>query len=336
MDSITHIVLGAVIGEAYAGKSIGKKALLFGAIFQTIPDFDIVASIFLDPTDNLLAHRGITHSLFFGILISLCAAGLFRQWKETLPLSFTKWSMFIGIEIAVHLLLDSLNNYGVGWFEPFALNRISFNVISIADPFVTIWPAIGFIVLLWLPSRHRLRTNWAVFGILLCGLYLCSSLFNKIQIDRSVEKNIADQNIEHTRYFTAPTLFNNLLWYCVVEEKAGYHIGYRSIFDKREQISFTWYPQQRDILHAIEDEKEVQNLIRFSQGYFTVERQPDAFVFNDLRFGRVAGWTSDSTEFTFHYYLQQPGKNMLVVQRGRFAEFNIRTLTALFDRIKGE
>lgn len=31
MDSLTHIALGAVIGEVYAGKALGRKAMIIGA-----------------------------------------------------------------------------------------------------------------------------------------------------------------------------------------------------------------------------------------------------------------------------------------------------------------
>ena len=62
MDTVTHIVLGACIGEATAGKILGRKAMLFGALSQSLPDIDFIAYFWLDKTDNLLAHRGITHS----------------------------------------------------------------------------------------------------------------------------------------------------------------------------------------------------------------------------------------------------------------------------------
>ena len=44
MDSLTHLVLGAAIGEAVLGKKIGRKAMLWGAFADTIADFDVFAS----------------------------------------------------------------------------------------------------------------------------------------------------------------------------------------------------------------------------------------------------------------------------------------------------
>jgi inner membrane protein len=62
MDSLTHIALGACMGEAFAGKQLGKKAMLWGALAQSVPDIDFVASFWMNTSSNLLAHRGFTHS----------------------------------------------------------------------------------------------------------------------------------------------------------------------------------------------------------------------------------------------------------------------------------
>ena len=42
MDSLTHIVLGAAIGEAMLGKKIGKKGILWGALAASLPDIDVL------------------------------------------------------------------------------------------------------------------------------------------------------------------------------------------------------------------------------------------------------------------------------------------------------
>ena len=67
MDSITHIVLGACIGEAIAGKYMDKRAMFYGALAQSVPDIDFVTAFFLHGAENVVAHRGLTHSILFGI-----------------------------------------------------------------------------------------------------------------------------------------------------------------------------------------------------------------------------------------------------------------------------
>ena len=43
MDSLSHIVIGAAIGETFLGKKIGRWGMLLGAIAKSIPDFDLFA-----------------------------------------------------------------------------------------------------------------------------------------------------------------------------------------------------------------------------------------------------------------------------------------------------
>ncbi len=44
MDSITQAALGAAIGEAVAGKRIGGKALLLGAVAGTLFNLNVLAT----------------------------------------------------------------------------------------------------------------------------------------------------------------------------------------------------------------------------------------------------------------------------------------------------
>ncbi len=76
MDSLTQMVLGAAVGEAVLGKKIANRAMIWGAIGGTIPDLDIIAYSFMNPIDALAAHRGISHSLVFGLLFPFVFAYL--------------------------------------------------------------------------------------------------------------------------------------------------------------------------------------------------------------------------------------------------------------------
>ncbi|MEP7144576.1 MAG: metal-dependent hydrolase, partial [Ferruginibacter sp.] len=126
MDSLTHIALGACMGEAFAGKTVGRKAMLWGALAQSIPDIDFLASLWMNTTGSLMAHRGFTHSILFCIIIAPLFSFLAERWHRPHNISFKKWLLFFGSVIFVHLFIDAFNNYGVGWFEPFSHYRISF------------------------------------------------------------------------------------------------------------------------------------------------------------------------------------------------------------------
>ena len=88
-------------------------------------------------------------------------------------------------------------------------------------------------------------------------------------------------------------------------------------------------------MKEIRDHHEVDNLKKFSQGFYTVEKKGDTIVFNDLRFGQEVGWYDYKQRFAFHYYINHPEDNKLVVQRGRFAQWNKTTISSFVRRIEG-
>lgn len=337
MDSLTHIVLGACIGEVCIGKHLGKKALLLGAAAQSLPDLDIVAGLWLSPAQDLLAHRGFTHSLLFAALATLLLALTAERWHRYKhpTLSLQLWVTFFMFEILAHIFLDAFNAYGTGWFEPFSHYRVSFNTLFVADPLFTIWPAISLALLVLLHSSSRYRCRWATAGLVLSSLYLVSSVINKINIQKASTSALKAQSISHTRLFITPTPMNTLLWYIVAESDSGFYIGHRSVFDTQE-ISFHYVPRNGSLLKKMSAQKELSYLLRFSEGYYVVSNYRGKLVFNDLRFGQMAGWQHPDAPFVFYYYLDYPKDNTLLIQRGRFEGWNRDTVYYFLNRMLGK
>lgn len=335
MDSLTHIALGACIGEAFFEKGFGKKAMLWGALAQSIPDIDFIASAWLTTSENLLAHRGFTHSILFALLIIPIFALVADKIHKPHNIPFRTWLLFFATEIFLHLFIDAFNNYGIGWFEPFSHARYSFNVIYVADPFFSIWPGIAFIMLVILHRFHPNRSFWWKFGVVIPFIYLGYCTMNKLRINKDVKEIFVEQGIPHVRYFTTPAPLQNWLWYVVAGNDTGYHVGFRSVFDSKKQIDFEYFPRNDSLLKGVADHENLQRLIRFSQQFYTVEMWNDTLIFNDLRFGQIIGWKDPKEKFVFHYFLQHPDDNTLVVQRGRFARWDMDAAKALWIRIKG-
>jgi len=335
VDSITHIALGACMGEAFAGKTLGKKAMLWGALAQSIPDIDFIASSWMDTSSNLLAHRGFTHSFLFCALITPLFALLAERLHRPHNIRLKRLVLFFGGTIFIHIFIDAFNNYGVGWFEPFSHQRISFNTIYVADPFFSIWPGIACIALIYLKRQSPQRKKWLWMGLGISSLYLLYCLFNKSGIDSDVKDILQKQKTAVTRYFTTPAPFQNWLWYVVAGNDSGYYVGFRSVFDSRKEITFQYFPRNDSLLKALKGNPELDRLILFSQQFYTAQKWNDTLVFNDLRFGQVAGWQMPRGKFAFHYFLQPPADNTLVVQRGRFERWNRQTVRSFIKRIKG-
>lgn len=334
MDTVTHIVLGACIGEAVLGQKVGKKALIAGAIAQTIPDFDFISAFWLTPAEQLLAHRGITHSfLFIAVGSPVFAVVLrrlfFRQARFSLVL------FLVLIEMITHIFLDAFNNYGVGWFEPFASYRLSFNAVYVVDVLMLSVPFVSCLVLLMLAVDNKNRRKWATSGIAWTFLYLGICIYNKSMIDSQANKVLAESKIAQYSLLTTPAPLQNMLWMVVAGDGKGYYVGYRSVFDDDIHPALTYFPRNEHLLDSLSDHDEVDLLKRFSQNYYTVEKWGDTLVFNDLRFGQIIGWHDPKERFVFHYFLHHKADNRLVVQRGRFAKWDRRAIASFIRRIEG-
>ncbi|HEX5111206.1 MAG TPA: metal-dependent hydrolase [Saprospiraceae bacterium] len=336
MDSLTHVAIGACIGEAFFEKGFGKRAMLWGMLAQSIPDIDFLAGFWSTTPETLLAHRGFTHSILFGLLIVPVFALIAERVHRPHNITFRKWMWFFAIEVFTHLFIDAFNNYGIGWFEPFSHHRFSFNAIYVADPFFSIWPGIACGMLVVLNSFHKSRTFWWRFGLILPAVYLLYCSFNKLQVNHAIEKQLTNQNIPQERYFTTPAPLQNWLWFAVSGNDDGYAVGYLSVFDKQDPVSFRYFPRNDSILKPFAENDDVRRLLQFSQQYYTVEKWHDTIVFNDLRFGQETGWDNPNNKFVFHYYLNFPKSNDLVVQRGRFEGWNSKTLGSLWKSIRGD
>ena len=335
MDTLTHIVVGACIGEVALGKQLGKKAMLYGAVAQSIPDIDFIASFWLPTAENLLAHRGLTHSFFFALVVAPAIGYIMKLTYRRSDISLRKWIIFFLIQVFSHDFIDAFNAYGTGWFEPFSSERISFHVLFVADPLYSIWPAIAFVMMLVLKRKNQIRRRWAISGLVVPVIYLIYALGNKYNIDRAARQAFVASQIPREKYFTTPTPFNNWLWYVVAKTDSGFYIGYRSVFDRKPGMQFAYFPQSDSLLGSVKARHEVDLLKKFSQGYYTIERWKDTLVFNDLRFEQIIGWNDPRAKFAFHYFLDPPLDNAMVVQRGRIAKWDSAAINSLVRKIRG-
>lgn len=259
-----------------------------------------------------------------------------EKWHRPHNISFQKWLSFFAASVFVHLFLDVFNNYGIGWLEPFSHKRFSLNAVYVADPFFSLWPGLATIALIVHRKKDKLRAFYWRFGLGMAALYLGLCVVNKIRIDKQVNTAFQLQNIPHQQYFTTPAPLQNWLWFVVSGDEKGFYTGFRSLLDDDLKIQFEYVPRNQQMIDSIKDHEEVIKLIRFSQGFYTVEKWKDTLVFNDLRFGQIIGWVDPCNRFVFHYYLSHPNDNKMVVQRGRFDKWDLNIAFALLRRMRGE
>ncbi|MGZ5222408.1 MAG: metal-dependent hydrolase [Chitinophagaceae bacterium] len=335
MDTLTHIVLGACIGEATAGKILGRKAMVAGAMAQSIPDIDFIAYFWLGKTENLLAHRGFTHSIIFAVLVVAVLSAASRKIFHKRKFTWRQGILLFGINVFCHLFIDAFNAYGVGWLEPFFDNRFSFNILFVADPLFSIWPFVGMLLIIIYFRKMNMRSLGWKIGLGMSALYLMYAVINKLEVNDEIRRELSKQKIEYQSFISTPSPFNTWLWFVMVKNKDGYYTAYRSVFDNKP-LDLTFNPRNDHLLQEVREIKAARNLLRFAQGYYTFERMHDTIAFNILRFGKQAGWYDKKAKFAFYYYFDKPGSNEFLVQRGRFKNWNRQTLNDFLRRIRGD
>ena len=216
MDSLTHIVLGACIGEALAGKYLGRKAMLLGIIGQSIPDIDFISGIWLKGIDQIMAHRAFTHSILFAVIVSLLLSWISARMLHLHNLRLSKYILLFSANIFVHIFIDTFNAYGTAILSPFSTTRYSFNTLFVADPLFSFGPFVATLWLLFAKQRATKNVIVALSGIALSSLYIGYAVYNKTIADSALEHTLAEKHIPSSGYISTPTLFNSWLWFIVV------------------------------------------------------------------------------------------------------------------------
>ena len=97
MDSFTHLVLGAAIGEATLGKKLGRKAMLWGAVADTIPDLDVFGTNFCTDAEQLMVHRGFSHSILFVLVMAPILGWIVNNLYKHESTTWKNWAwLFFG------------------------------------------------------------------------------------------------------------------------------------------------------------------------------------------------------------------------------------------------
>lgn len=141
MDSLTQIVLGAAVGEAVAGRKLGNRAMLWGAIGGTIPDLDVVSSLWMTELEALASHRGITHSIVFAVVAPFALAWLVRTLYRNKMHMSAGWRMVV---TGIAILLMALSVTGIA--------------LLTASPWITGLLCLTGIYLVWRLYRFYVRT----------------------------------------------------------------------------------------------------------------------------------------------------------------------------------
>lgn len=148
MDPVSQAALGAVTGQAVGHARLGMRAAVVGAAAGALPDIDVLFSIGGDYFDQLVLHRGITHSLFFAPVAGPLLGTLVWWWEQRrappAPAAggargrLGAWMLVVTLALLSHPLLDLLTPYGTQLLLPFSDARFAINAMPIIDPAYTL------------------------------------------------------------------------------------------------------------------------------------------------------------------------------------------------------
>ncbi len=281
MDSLTQIVLGASVAEAVAGRKMGNKAPLIGALCGTIPDLDV----FL-PYDNLITyyqgHRGFSHSFLFAFLIAPILGWIFHKLFRKKNYGLTLWCKLCFCSIITHPMLDSFTSWGTQLFSPFSNYRVAFNSISIVDPLYTGPFLILTLIILFMKRTNIKRRRLNYIGLSISSTYLLFTLTTKNYVNDVFKDSLQKQNISYSEYSTFPTIFNSFLWKFIGKTSNGFQIGYYSIFDEDKNINFLFLDNgNKYITNDLKNSKKFQSLSKIIKNY-AIRKESDHFKFYNL------------------------------------------------------
>jgi len=266
-----------------------------------------------------------------GALLSWIWRNYFRADLQVVDADWKDWYWLLFWSIFTHPILDCCTTYGTQVFQPFSDYRVTFNNISVVDPIYTLPLIIGLLAAARFMRNRPLRRWFNYAGLVASLLYIAFTFYHKYQVDQIFEKSLADQNITYSRYMTAPTIFNNVLWSCLAEGDTAYYQGLYSFNDKEPKVMITnVFPKNHDWIKGHESEDDIKTLQWFSNGYYNFLRRKDGKIqLNDLRFGVLGDKAIREEDYVFRFILEEKDGELKARQTRESRE----SIGATFDKL---
>jgi len=330
MDSFTQIVLGIATAELCAGEKLQRKTFLYGAILGTIPDLDVVAGQFMNPVEAVAIHRGLSHSLFFFILLSPILGWLVSRIEKG-KISFQSATCMSFWCLLTHVLLDMFTSWGTQILWPIP-DRIALKTIFVIDPLYTL-PMLVALIMAWRKSTFSLRKKYVLRGIYISSFYLMLTCGLKLYALQQFKNALQQQNIEYNALIVKPTAFNCILWNANVATREAYLLGDYSLFDS-QPIAFESYSKNNDLERQLAGNPDFETLKEVSEGWFIITKKDKLYYFNDLRFGLLTT-NPKQPQFAFSYVFKAEEGKLKAREVPKQKRDGKALMEGIFNRLRG-
>ncbi len=184
MDTITHGIVGALIGKAFfaddlspnapswreAPRTPGRVAIISATLGSIFPDIDVFAGPLAHNSMAMMTwHRNITHSLVllpvWAVLLAVITAALAGRLRWPAP-AFSTLVLIYAVGLGSHVFLDLITSFGTMIWSPLDYSRPALDWLFIVDLTLTsaaLVPQLAAWAFRWPQhARRRAITVWAI------------------------------------------------------------------------------------------------------------------------------------------------------------------------------
>jgi inner membrane protein len=288
LDPLSQGVLGASLPQSFSNKQNIVFVFIIGFLSGMFPDIDIFFRSNHDPLLFLEFHRQFTHSLIFipvgGFIFTIIFYGLFFK---LVPFGFLKTWLFATLGYGTHGLLDACTSYGTQLLWPFSSERISWNNISIIDPFFTI-PILIFLFL----SLIKRKSFWAKIALGWALIYLIIGFVQNHRAEQAAKEIVAQRNHHPVIISVKPSFGNLILWKIIYQHNDFFFIDAVNIGPKKEIFTGQKIKKfNKSGLSYFNDlgeiqKKDIDRFLWFSQDFVAVNPQNE-YELLDIRYSNL-------------------------------------------------
>lgn len=295
MDTLTQMLLGAVVAQAGFRRRLGRRAIVAGAALAAVPDFDVVAGWAGGTFATWEHHRGLTHSILFGPIVGpffgwllwrLDARWYDRRWREPPPEALRSWMFLAVLVLFTHPLIDLFTSYGTQLLWPFSTARFAINALPIIDPVYSLILLAAVLCGAFLRVRARLAADVAVLALLAIFAYSLAGWALNSRIETIARADFA----RPASVSAYPLLFQPYYRRVVATTPQAAYIGYYSVLNPKP-IEWREYAMARGpAVDAVKETREARIFDWFSMYnlLWTQRTTPDGATLveaYDLRYG---------------------------------------------------
>ena len=234
MDNLAHTLIGIGVARSGLSRRFGPGTTVTLALASNLPDLDVLWTI-LDPFDRFLLRRTHTHAIVaLPLLAGLLAFALRHRYRDQ------RWTVLFGLSalgIALHLLFDLVNAFGVVLLWPFTLRRFELASVFIIDLFIWLASLAPIVAGRWLSEERRLLVYRLSLASL--GIYLILCLAGHSQAEAIVRGDLLRRNVHPRTVRVFPEPLGPQRFRVAALTDAGWEVSLCSIFgaiERRELV----------------------------------------------------------------------------------------------------